>query len=172
MLRIELAFIAMVAVVVVSNVAVLFPINDWLTWGAFSYPVSFLITEMTAWFHGSKKARNVVYVGFAVGIMISIVLSTPRIAMASGCAFLFSQLLDITVFGRLRNISVWWVAPIGASMLASMVDSALFWSLAFYGEDVPFVTWAIGDTFVKFAVDMLMLLPFRMAFAKQIARKV
>ncbi len=163
MFRLEFAFIAMVAVIVASNVLVLFPINDWLTWGAFPYAVSFLITELTTRFHGASKARRVVYIGFAVGVVISVVLSTPRIALASAFAFLFSQLLDIAAFSKLRQSSTWWLAPLGASMLASAVDSAMFWSFAFYGEDLPFVTWAIGDTCVKFAVDLVMLLPFRMA---------
>lgn len=170
MFRIECAFIAMVTVIVASNVLVLFPINDWLTWGAFPYTISFLITELSTRFHGPSKARIIVYTGFAAGVAISFILSTPRIALASAFAFLFSQLLDIAVFTRLRQSSTWWFAPLAASILASAVDSAMFWSFAFFGEDLPFVTWAIGDTFVKFAVDLVMLVPFRMAIGRGLAR--
>lgn len=167
MLRIEIAFLAMAAIIVTSNALVLFPINDWLTWGAFPYVISFLITELCVQLHGPKLARRVVYAGFAVGVAISIWLATPRIALASGTAFLVSQLLDIALFSRLRRYAAWWLAPLSASLLASTVDSAMFWTLAFYGEGLPYITWAVGDACVKFAVDVIMLLPFRLALYTQ-----
>ncbi len=161
MFPIQYAFLAMVIVITTSNILVQFPINEWLTWGAFPYPIAFLITELTTRFHGAKKARSVAYTGFALGVAASVILSTPRIGMASGVAFLISQLLDIKVFNRLRQFSLWWLAPLAASILASFIDSILFWTLAFYGERLPFITWALGDTLVKFSIDILMLLPFR-----------
>ncbi len=159
------AFAAMIFIVAASNYLVQFAINDWLTWGAFSYPISFLVTELTVRFHGAKKARNIVYAGFAAGVLLSLYLSTPKIAIASGAAFLTAQLLDIFIFSRLRA-ATWWAAPIFASVTASIVDSAIFWNLAFYGEQVPLLTLAIGDTAIKLLVDVSMLTPFRFAIRR------
>lgn len=156
------AFLAMIAIVSASNYFVQFPINNWLTWGAVIYPISFFITELTNRFYGSKIARRVVYAGFACAMILSIWLSTPRIAFASGTAFLFSQLLDIFVFNRFRQ-SFWWLAPLFASISASAVDTLLFWTLAFWGESVPIVTLALGDFFAKCLLDLIMLSPFRIA---------
>jgi hypothetical protein len=156
------ACLAMVVIVILSNYLVSFPINDWLTWGAFSYPIAFLVTELTNQLHGPKLARRVVYVGFAIAVVLSIWLATPKIALASGVAFLCSQLLDIFVFNKLRR-ATWWYAPLFSSFAASVVDSAIFWTIAFWGEPVPLITWAIGDTGVKFLVDLAMLTPFRLA---------
>ncbi len=156
---------AMAFIVIASNYLVLFPINDWLTWGAFTYPVAFLVTELTNRLYGSKKARRAVYIGFALGLFLSIWLATPKIALASGAAFLASQLLDIFVFNRFRN-AAWWCAPFFASFAASIVDSAIFWNIAFWGEDVPLLTWAIGDTSIKLLVDIAMLTPFRLAIRR------
>ncbi len=166
MYRIELSFLAMVAVVVASNYFVQYPINDWLTYGAFTYPASFLVTELTNRFHGPRSARKVVYVGFFVAVFLSFWLSTPKIALASGTAFLASQLLDISVFNRLRN-AAWWYAPFFSSLLASVVDTGLFWSIAFWGENLPILTWATGDFFIKLLMDIAMLTPFRMAIRKK-----
>ena len=160
--HIAAAFFAMIAIVSASNYLVQFPINDWLTWGALTYPICFFITEVTNRFHGAKVARRVVYAGFAIAVIFSVWLSTPRIAFASGTAFLMSQLLDISVFNRFRQAS-WWSAPLFASLSASAVDAGLFWNLAFWGEPVPFFTWAVGDFFVKCVLDIAMLSPFRMA---------
>lgn len=160
------AFIAMTFIVVASNYLVLFPINDWLTWGAFSYPISFLVTELTNRKLGPQKARKVVYLGFILAVLLSAWLATPKIALASGTAFLFSQLLDILVFNRLRN-AAWWCAPLFASVIASTLDASIFWGIAFWGENVPLVTWALGDTAVKIAVDVAMLTPFRFAIRRQ-----
>jgi queuosine precursor transporter len=164
-------FLAMTLIVIASNYLVLFPINDWLTWGAFPYPVSFLVTELTNRVYGPEKARKVVYVGFAFAALLSIWLATPKIALASGTAFFTSQLLDIFVFSQLRQ-ATWWYAPLFASLTASLADAAIFWNMAFWGEDVPLLTWAIGDTSVKFLIDVAMLTPFRLAIRKLSYRNV
>lgn len=161
-LEIGAAFLAMVAIVAASNYLVEFPINNWLTWGALTYPITFLITELANRTHGPAIARRIVYAGFATAVMLSIKLATPRIACASGLAFLLAQLLDISVFNRLRA-SAWWYAPFCASVLASLVDTCLFWSVAFWGEPFPWVTLAMGDFAVKLGLDIAMLLPFRLA---------
>lgn len=163
--RIHYAFLAMVAIVTLSNYIVQFPINDWLTWAAFTYPLSFLITELTNRFFGPKIARQVVYAGFISAAIISIILATPKIAFASVTAFLISQLLDIFIFNQLRQAS-WWQAPFFASFAASLVDTLIFWSLAFWGESVPLMTWMVGDFGIKLLIDLLMLTPFRLAIKK------
>lgn len=156
------AFFAMAIIVIASNCLVMFPINDWLTWGAFPYPISLLITELTNRQYGPKQARKVAYWGFALAMFFSIWLATPKIALASGTAFLCSQLLDICVFNHLRR-TTWWIAPVIASFSASLVDASIFWNLAFFGEDVPLLQWAIGDTSIKLLLDVAMLTPFRLA---------
>jgi uncharacterized PurR-regulated membrane protein YhhQ (DUF165 family) len=151
---------AMVVVVAGSNVAVQYPINDWLTWGAFTYPVAFLVTDLTNRRLGPGKARQVAYVGFALAVLLSIWLASPRIALASGSAFVTAQLLDIAVFDRLRRLP-WWQAPLMSSGIASVWDTAVFFSLAFAGSGLPWITWAIGDFGAKAAMALLLLLPFR-----------
>ncbi|MGZ6298403.1 MAG: VUT family protein [Parachlamydiaceae bacterium] len=116
---------------------------------------------MTNRFHGPKKARQVVYFGFIFGAILSIFLATPKIAFGSLTAFLIAQMLDIFIFSKLRK-NTWWVAPLFASVLASFVDTSLFWTLAFWGEDLPVFTWAMGDFLVKLAVDFVLLVPFRL----------
>ena len=118
-----LPVLAMVVVVAGSNVAVQYPISDWLTWGALTYPVAFLVTDLTNRRYGPKEARQVAYVGFALAVLLSIALAGPRIALASGTAFLTAQLLDIAVFDRLRRLA-WWQAPLISSGLASIWDTA------------------------------------------------
>lgn len=161
-----IAMLTMTFLVALSNVLVLFPINDWLTWGSFSYPATFLVTELTNRFHGSKAARRVVCLGFVLAVLLSIWAATPKIAFASGTAFLCSQLLDIAVFNRFRQKAAWWYAPFFASFAASLVDATIFWNIAFWGENVPLLTWAIGDTTIKLLVDVAMLTPFRLAIRK------
>ena len=158
-------FLSMILVVAASNFLVLFPINDWLTWGAFPYPISLLITELANRQYGPQQARKIAYVGFAVGVVLSILLATPKIAFASGSAFLCSQLLDISIFNRFRR-AAWWCAPIFASFSASLVDASIFWTMAFWGENLPVLTWAIGDTSVKLMLDVALLTPFRVAIRK------
>ncbi len=157
-----LAFFSMIAAVALSNYLVQFPINDWLTFGAFSYPITFLITELTNRFYGSRAARCVVYGGFALAMVLSLWLATPKIAIASGSAFLISQLLDIFAFNKWRN-GTWWQAPLFASTFASIIDTPIFWSCAFWGEHLPILTWALGDFCVKLIMDFLLLTPFRLA---------
>ena len=159
-----LALIAMTVVVTASNWLVQFPINDVLTWGAITYPFSFLITDLTTRLQGPEQARRVVWVGFALAVLLSIWLATPRIALASGAAFLAGQLLDIQLFQRLRAGS-WWRAPLVSSTMGSIVDTALFFTLAFAGTGLPWVTLALGDLAVKLLLAVLALAPFRAVLA-------
>ncbi|MEQ8396483.1 VUT family protein [Thalassobaculum sp.] len=155
---------AMGLVVLVSNIAVGYPINDWLTWGALTYPLAFLVTDLTNRILGAAPARRVVYVGFAVGVLLSIVFADLRIALASGSAFLLAQLLDIWIFDRLRRQS-WWKAPIVSSLIASALDTAVFFTAAFAFTALPWVTWALGDYAAKLAMAALLLAPFRAVLA-------
>ena len=155
-----LGIAAMAVIVTASNVLVQYPINDWLTWGALTYPVAFLVTDLVNRTLGPAAARRVIYVGFAFAVVLSILLATPRIALASGSAFLVAQLLDVFVFDRLRH-RTWWQAPLVSSTFGSAVDTALFFSLAFAGTTVPWVTLGLGDFAVKMALALLMLIPFR-----------
>lgn len=128
----------MTLVVAASNVLVQHPVTisglqDKLTWGAFAYPVAFLVTDLTNRRFGPAAARRAVYVGFAIAVVLSLMLATPRIALASGTAFLLGQLLDVSVFARLRR-GTWWRAPLVASLLGSLLDTFLFFSLAFWGD--------------------------------------
>lgn len=151
---------AMGVVVLASNIAVNYPINDWLTWGALIYPIAFLVTDLVNRIFGPKPARKVVYAGFATGVVLSLWFADQRIALASGTAFLTAQLLDIWVFDRLRQQS-WWKAPVVSSLLSSALDTALFFSLAFYATGLPWVTWAIGDYGAKLTMAAVLLVPFR-----------
>jgi len=160
-----LSYLSMMVIVALSNYLVQFPINDWLTLGAFSYPVSFLVTELTNRFYGPKLARQVVYVGFLLGVILSGWVAPLQIAIASGSAFFVSQLLDIYVFNRLRQ-APWWQGPFYASLIASLIDTAIFWGIAFWGQDVPLFSWATGDFLIKFGMDIAMLTPFRLAIRR------
>jgi uncharacterized PurR-regulated membrane protein YhhQ (DUF165 family) len=151
---------AMALIVTAANIGVQIPINDWLTWGAFTYPVSFLITDLCNRSMGARSARRVVYAGFVVAVMLSIYFATPRIAIASGTAFLFAQVLDVQIFDRLRGARRWWVPPLVSSSIASALDTALFFSIAFFGTPVPWMTLALGDYAVKLTLALAMLLPF------------
>lgn len=159
----------MAAVVLASNILVQYPLNDWLTWGAFTYPVAFLVSDLVNRRHGPQLARRIAWVGFAVAVAASLVLAPARIAAASGLAFLLSQWLDIGVFHRLRS-GRWWRAPLVATLAAAVLDTAVFWGIAFAGSDLPWVTWAAGDLAVKLAVGVLMLLPFRLLIGRSLAR--
>ena len=169
--------LAMTFVVVASNILVQYPfeplgLGDYLTWGAFTYPVAFLVTDLTNRRYGAGMARRLVAVGFVIAVALSIWLATPRIALASGTAFLVGQLLDIAVFNRLRRQS-WWRAPLIGSVFGSVIDTALFFSLAFAGDvemsgPVDFVglslpLWqslAICDFLVKMLLALLALVPY------------
>ncbi len=163
--RLILLVAAMVAIVASANYLVQFPVNDWLTWGALTYPVSYFVTDLTNRWYGPERARRVVYAGFVLAVILSAWLASPRIALASGTAFLISQLMDVAVFNRLRG-GRWWTAPLASSALGSLVDTALFFALAFYATDVPWVTLATGDYVVKVAIALLMLGPYRMITAR------
>lgn len=150
------AVIAMAIVVGVSNYLVNIPINDWLVWGAITYPLAFLVNDLVNRFYGAPTARRVVYVGFAVGVALSLSVETidQRIALASGTAFLIAQLLDVAIFDRLR-IGRWWIAPSVSTGISSIVDTLLFFGIAFAGTGLPWHQWATGDLAVKWAVAAL-----------------
>ncbi|MBN8798825.1 MAG: queuosine precursor transporter, partial [Stenotrophomonas nitritireducens] len=146
-LSLLLAVLAMGTVVLGSNVLVQYPINDWLTWGAFSYPVAFLVSNLINRRFGPQAARRVAWAGFAVAVVLSVWVATPRIAIASCMAFICAQLLDITVFDRLRRGN-WWRAPAVATSCSATLDTAIFWTIAFAGAPLPWVSWAVGDWLV------------------------
>ena len=164
-IKLTIAFAAaMVLIVVSSNVLVQYPLSDWLTWGAITYPFSFLVVDLANRYHGARMARRIVYVGFVVALLLSAWLATPRIAVASGTAFLCAELLDVTIFNRLRR-HAWWKPPLVSTLFASVVDTAIFFTLAFAGTDMPWVTLALGDLGVKVAIALFALVPFRVALA-------
>ena len=160
-------------VVLSSNYLVQFPINYYglneiLTYGAFSYPIAFLITDLANRSYGKRVARKIVYFGFVLGIGFTVLSSTDfadlisiRIAIGSGIAFLTAQLLDVQIFDRLRK-KEWFVAPLTSSMIGSTIDTFLFFSISFYGTGVPWVTLSLGDLIVKVIVALIMLIPFRL----------
>ena len=156
--------LAMVLVIVSSNILVQYPLNDWMTWGAITYPFAFLVTDLANRFFGPRFARAVVYAGFIIAVALSAYYATPRIALASGSAFLVAELLDVKIFDWLRR-RIWWQPPLVSTLLGSVVDTAVFFTLAFYGTDVPWVTLALGDLGVKVALALVTLLPFRAALA-------
>jgi len=151
--------LAMMAIVASANVLVQYPVNDWLTWGALTYPISYFVTDLANRLRGPHAARRVVWAGFALAVVLSAWLATPRIALASGAAFLASQMLDVSVFDRLRG-RAWWQPPLFSSVIGSALDTALFFALAFAGTTMPWVTLAIGDYGVKVAIALAMLAPW------------
>jgi len=169
--------IFMGVVIIASNYLVQFPINkfnlqDVLTYGAFSYPIVFLITDLANRSFGKKKARKLVYIGFVVGILLTVFVSinfqdiiSIRIAIGSGTAFLIAQLIDIEIFQRLRN-NAWFVAPITSSAIGSIIDTFLFFSISFLGTGISWITLAFGDLLVKLLMASLMLIPFRLLIFK------
>ena len=164
--------ILMGVVVLSSNYLVQFPINYYglseiLTYGAFSYPVAFLITDLANRFYGKFVARKIVYIGFFIGIIFTLLFSTNyadlisiRIAIGSGVAFITAQLLDIQIFDRLRK-KEWFIAPLTSSFIGSTVDTFLFFSISFYATGVPWMTLSLGDLAVKLFVSLVMLIPFK-----------
>lgn len=152
--------LAMMIVVVASNYLVQFPLNDWLTLGAFTYPVAFLVTDLTNRAVGAASARKVAWIGFAIAVVVSLALAPWRIAVASGAAFIVSQLLDISVFNQWRQQS-WWKAPLIGSAIASVIDTVIFFSLAFGGTDMDWTLLAAGDLAVKWLMALLLLAPYR-----------
>ena len=169
--------ILMGLVVLISNFLVQYPIQKFglseiLTYGAFSYPVTFLITDLATRAYGKVVARKVVYFGFVIGILLTLFVSTNfsdiisiRIAIGSGVAFFVAQNLDIQIFDRLRKRS-WYIAPLTSSSLGSLMDTFLFFSIAFYATGIPWLTLALGDLAVKLFITILMLIPFRLLIDK------
>ena len=160
-------------IVVASNYLVQFPIQylglgEILTYGAFSYPITFLITDLANRAYGKTVARKIVYIGFFIGVSLTLFVSTNfsdiisiRIAAGSGVAFFIAQNLDIKIFDLLRK-KTWYIAPLISSILGSIFDTFLFFAIAFYGTDVPWVTLALGDFVVKMFIALIMLIPFRL----------
>ena len=170
-------------VVLSSNYLVQFPIKYYgleeiLTYGAFSYPVAFLITDLANRSYGKLVARKIVYIGFAIGVSFTILFSTNfadlisvRIAIGSGTAFLVAQLLDVQIFDKLRK-KKWFIAPITSSFIGSTVDTFLFFSISFYATGIPWITLSLGDLAVKIFVALIMLIPFRLLLGTLKAVKV
>jgi hypothetical protein len=170
-------------VVLSSNYLVQFPIKYYgleeiLTYGAFSYPVAFLITDLANRSYGKMVARKIVYIGFAIGVSFTLLFSTNfadlisvRIAIGSGTAFLVAQLLDVQIFDHLRK-KKWFIAPITSSFIGSTVDTFLFFSISFYATGIPWVTLSLGDLVVKIFVALVMLIPFRLLLGTLKAVKV
>ena len=170
-------------VVLSSNYLVQFPINYYgleeiLTYGAFSYPIAFLITDLANRSYGKLVARKIVYVGFVVGIAFTLLFSTNfadlisiRIAIGSGTAFIIAQLLDVQIFDKLRK-KKWFVAPLTSSFIGSTVDTFLFFSISFYATGIPWITLSLGDLSVKIFVALIMLIPFRLLLGTLKAAKV
>jgi len=167
-----LAFL-MAFVVALSNYLVQFPINyfgleNLLTYGAFSYPVAFLITDLSNRKYGKNIAKRIVYLGFALGVSLTLYFSTNysdlisiRIAIGSGTAFLVAQLIDVHIFDRLRK-KIWFIAPLASSLIGSSIDTFLFFSISFYGTEINWITLSFGDLSVKIFVALTMLIPFRL----------
>ena len=162
-------------IVLVSNFLVQFPVKFYgleeiLTYGAFSYPIAFLITDLANRSFGKTTAKKIVYLGFAIGILFTLIFSTNfsdlisiRIAIGSGSAFIVAQLLDVQVFDKLRK-KTWFIAPLFSSLVGSTVDTFLFFSISFYGTGIPWVTLSLGDLAVKIFIALIMLIPFRLLF--------
>ncbi|CAB3661389.1 MULTISPECIES: queuosine precursor transporter [Achromobacter] len=159
-LQFGISVLCMLAVVVGSNILVQVPLNDWLTWGGLSYPVAFLVTDVLNRRFGPAAARRVVWFGFAAALAVSVWVASPRIALASGLAYICAQLVDIQVFDRLRD-QRWWRAPLASGVLGAILDTAVFFSVAFAATGAPWVTWMLGDLAIKLVVNISMLAPFR-----------
>ena len=170
--------LSMGIVVILSNYLVQFPVKhynlqDILTYGAFSYPIAFLITDLANRVYGKEVAKKIVYLGFFIGVMLTLLVSinfsnliSIRIALGSGTAFLVAQLVDIIIFDKFRNNKNWYYAPLISSFVASIVDTFLFFSISFYNTGIPWVTLALGDFVVKVLMVFIMLVPFRIIVSK------
>jgi len=175
--------ILMATVVAISNYLVQFPIKyfnleNLLTYGAFSYPIAFLITDLSNRRYGKYTAKKIVYLGFGLGVFLTFYFSTNysdllsiRIAVGSGVAFLIAQLIDVNIFDRLRQ-KKWFIAPLTSSLIGSIIDTFLFFSISFYGTGINWVTLSFGDLFVKIFVSLTMLIPFRflLSYVKEVSR--
>ncbi len=156
----------MMSVVALSNYLVQFPINDWLTWGAFTYPVTFLVTDLLNRRFGPNTARLVVGIGFLTAAAVSLGLAPWRIALASASAYLIGQLLDIQIFNRLRQLN-WWLPPLVSSTLGSLIDTLIFFSIAFAGTELNWLSLGAGDFSVKLACALFFLAPFRALMSRR-----
>ena len=169
-----LALISLMAIfITASNYLVQFPINffglkEVLTYGAFTYPVTFLITDLSNRRYGKIIARKIVYFGFILGVSLTLLFSTNfselisiRIAIGSGTAFLISQLIDVQIFDKLRN-KIWFAAPFTSSFIGSLIDTFLFFFIAFYGTNLNWISLGFGDFLMKVLMALIMLIPFRM----------
>ena len=177
-----LAFL-MASLVAISNFLVQFPVNYFgmesiLTYAAFTYPITFLITDLANRKYGKFIARRIVYLGFLTGVLLTLYFSTNfedlisiRIAIGSGTAFLFAQLLDVSIFDILRKRK-WFVAPLTSSLIGSMVDTFLFFSISFYNTAVPWISLALGDFIVKLLITLLMLIPFKILLKKTMPTEI
>ena len=173
----------MAGIVAISNFLVQFPVNYYgleniLTYAAFTYPITFLITDLANRKYGKIIAKRIVYLGFFTGILLTLFFSTNfddlisiRIAIGSGTAFLVAQLFDVKIFDLLRQ-KVWFIAPLTSSLLGSTIDTFLFFSISFYNTNVPWITLAIGDLMVKILISLLMLIPFRVLLSKTIPENI
>ena len=162
----------MAVIICSSNYLVQFPVQylnleNILTYGAFTYPVAFLITDLANRRYGKNTAKKIVYIGFILGIFLTLYFSTNysdsisiRIAVGSGSAFLVAQLIDVYIFDRLRN-KIWFAAPLASSLIGSTIDTFLFFGIAFYGTNINWITLSFGDLSVKFLIALIMLIPFR-----------
>tara|TARA_B100000029_G_scaffold491941_1_gene552665 strand:+ start:844 stop:1431 length:588 start_codon:yes stop_codon:yes gene_type:complete len=162
----------MAIIVALSNYLVQFPVNFFnlenvLTYGAFSYPIAFFITDLSNRRYGKEIAKKIVYFGFTIGVFLTLYFSTNfsdfisiRIAIGSGTAFLIAQLIDVNIFDRLRK-NKWFVAPLTSSLLGSIIDTFLFFSISFYGTGINWITLSLGDLSVKIFIAIIMLIPFR-----------
>ena len=173
----------MATVVAISNYLVQFPIKyfnleNLLTYGAFSYPIAFLITDLSNRRYGKDTAKKIVYLGFGLGVFLTFYFSTNysdlvsiRIAVGSGVAFLTAQLIDVNIFDRLRQ-KEWFIAPLASSLVGSIIDTFLFFSISFYGTGLNWVTLSFGDLFVKIFVSLTMLIPFRflLSYVKEVSK--
>ena len=173
----------MATIVAISNYLVQFPIKyfnleNLLTYGAFSYPIAFLITDLSNRRYGKDTAKKIVYLGFGLGVFLTFYFSTNysdlisiRIAVGSGVAFLTAQLIDVNIFDRLRQ-KEWFIAPLASSLVGSIIDTFLFFSISFYGTGINWVTLSFGDLLVKIFVSLTMLMPFRflLSYVKEVSK--
>ena len=167
----------MALVVAISNYLVQFPVDyfnleNLLTYGAFTYPVAFLITDLSNRRYGKIIAKKIVYIGFVLGVFLTLYFSTNysdlisiRIAAGSGIAFLIAQLVDVNIFDKLRR-EKWFIAPLTSSLLGSSIDTFLFFSIAFYGTGINWITLSLGDLSVKIFVALIMLVPFKILLSR------
>ena len=165
-------------IVILSNYLVQFPVQflgleNLLTYGAFSYPITFLITDLANRAFGKKIAKRIVYIGFVIGVLLTVLVSTNfsdlisiRIAIGSGVAFFVAQNIDVSIFDKLRKNKLWFVAPFSSSIVGSIIDTFLFFSIAFYNTDLPWLSLALGDLIVKIIVAITMLIPFRLLLSE------